>query len=1130
MRKTTYYVSKLLFALLLSILATNNAIAANIHWELKDSPISVESDLVIPIGDVLSIDAGTEVNFSKDVVLLVQGKIEVLNQGAVILNNVLGEQWQGVQVESDETFVISNLHISNASIGIKLTSSPNVTLSNNLFENNNVGISLSVNDGIRSNVNVITDNEILNNGTGISATSTGADIQRNLIANNTNYGINLGGSAGCGANSACGWRSTVQNNLISDSEVGVNVYGHHLTMNSNDIYNTTVGISNHNFNGTSYSVTDNNIVGWSAFAYVNKSADSVNSGNLWLGQPESTQSVCDVEDNINRGAVTFVASTGAFPTNHNHDLPIAIESETITSHSSCPDDGYQYVATDMSWTVAESPITIDESLFIASSATLTIESGTEVIFNSGVGVMVEGSLLVSGSDYAYLSAAEEAKWQGVTFKRSSQEVISKLHVTDASYGIKIISSDGLAVSNNLLADNSVGISLNVDDGTRSNVNAITDNEILNNGTGISATRTGADIQRNLIANNTNYGINLGGSAGCGANSACGWRSTVQNNLISDSEVGVNVYGHHLTMNSNDIYNTTVGISNHNFNGTSYSVTDNNIVGWSAFAYVNKSADSVNSGNLWLGQPESTQSVCDVEDNINRGAVTFVASTGAFPTNHNHDLPIAIESETITSHSSCPDDGYQYVATDMSWTLAESPITIDESLFIASSATLTIESGTEVIFNSGVGVMVEGSLLVSGSDYAYLSAAEEAKWQGVTFKRSSQEVISKLHVTDASYGIKIISSDGLAVSNNLLADNSVGISLNVDDGTRSNVNAITDNEILNNGTGISATRTGADIQRNLIANNTNYGINLGGGSCGSGSVCGWRSIIQENLISGSNVGVNVFAHNLTMVSNDISSTSSAIILSNLKEGNLLINSNNISSISDFAIKNVGALDIDFGEIWISDERLDEEIIYDFYDHNSKGIARLVRTANNFINNFTLVDTDSDGLANIQEYELGSNPMKKDTDGDGLEDGIELVLGTSPILFDSDSDGLTDTKDAYPLVAIGELTDTDSDGAPDTCDDACVELGMAADTDDDNDGIVDTADAYPLIAIGELTDTDSDGAPDTCNEACIELGMAADTDDDNDGVVDTADAYPLIAIGELTDTDSDGAPDTCDESLC
>ena len=131
-------------------------------------------------------------------------------------------------------------------------------------------------------------------------------------------------------------------------------------------------------------------------------------------------------------------------------------------------------------------------------------------------------------------------------------------------------------------------------------------------------------------------------------------------------------------------------------------------------------------------------------------------------------------------------------------------------------------------------------------------------------------------------------------------------------------------------------------------------------------------------------------------------------------------------------------------------------------------------------------------------------------------------------DDDNDGLSDTSDTYPLVAIGNLVDTDSDGAPDVCDEACVALGMAADTDDDNDGVLDTADAYPLIAIGDLTDTDSDGAPDTCADVCVELGMAADSDDDNDGVLDTADAYPLIAIGELTDTDSDGAPDTCNDA--
>ena len=34
-------------------------------------------------------------------------------------------------------------------------------------------------------------------------------------------------------------------------------------------------------------------------------------------------------------------------------------------------------------------------------------------------------------------------------------------------------------------------------------------------------------------------------------------------------------------------------------------------------------------------------------------------------------------------------------------------------------------------------------------------------------------------------------------------------------------------------------------------------------------------------------------------------------------------------------------------------------------------------------------------------------------------------------------------------------------------------MAADDDDDGDGIADSADAYPLVSLGNLTDTDSDG---------------------------------------------------------
>ena len=100
-------------------------------------------------------------------------------------------------------------------------------------------------------------------------------------------------------------------------------------------------------------------------------------------------------------------------------------------------------------------------------------------------------------------------------------------------------------------------------------------------------------------------------------------------------------------------------------------------------------------------------------------------------------------------------------------------------------------------------------------------------------------------------------------------------------------------------------------------------------------------------------------------------------------------------------------------------------------------------------------------------------------------------------DDDGDGIADSSDAYPLVSLGNLTDTDSDGRPNDCDTACQALGMTADADDDNDGVEDALDDLPLDNT-ETVDTDSDG-----------IGNNADTDDDNDGVADIDDAYPLNA---------------------
>ncbi len=54
----------------------------------------------------------------------------------------------------------------------------------------------------------------------------------------------------------------------------------------------------------------------------------------------------------------------------------------------------------------------------------------------------------------------------------------------------------------------------------------------------------------------------------------------------------------------------------------------------------------------------------------------------------------------------------------------------------------------------------------------------------------------------------------------------------------------------------------------------------------------------------------------------------------------------------------------------------------------------------------LDTDDDGVSDLQEQKAGTNPLDADTDHDGLGDGVEAAAGSNPLSIDSDHDGLTD----------------------------------------------------------------------------------------------------------------------------
>lgn len=126
-----------------------------------------------------------------------------------------------------------------------------------------------------------------------------------------------------------------------------------------------------------------------------------------------------------------------------------------------------------------------------------------------------------------------------------------------------------------------------------------------------------------------------------------------------------------------------------------------------------------------------------------------------------------------------------------------------------------------------------------------------------------------------------------------------------------------------------------------------------------------------------------------------------------------------------------------------------------------------------------DLDKDGLSDLQELRLGTDPTKPDTDGDGFSDGQEYQLRTDPL-----------ARDRYPLFTLstnrhqhllgetlilrpilltnfivitniqitnippvyeGSPVDTDDDGQPDSC-------------DADGDGVADTAELCPITTPG------------------------------------------------------------------
>lgn len=165
---------------------------------------------------------------------------------------------------------------------------------------------------------------------------------------------------------------------------------------------------------------------------------------------------------------------------------------------------------------------------------------------------------------------------------------------------------------------------------------------------------------------------------------------------------------------------------------------------------------------------------------------------------------------------------------------------------------------------------------------------------------------------------------------------------------------------------------------------------------------------------------------------------------------------------------------------------------------------------------MVDTDGDGLADLLEIRIGTNPWLQDTDDDGLKDYIEWELS---------DDGLNPLDPADSQCYIpSPCVDEDNDGF---CD--CV-------LDDDADGICNCAEApdpnRPTVNLGidnpvcadaqghDCVDVDEDGQCD-CPDVDKD-GRCDYVDRDGDGLHDCEEVFFGSAKNGV-DSDADGLPD-------
>ena len=188
-----------------------------------------------------------------------------------------------------------------------------------------------------------------------------------------------------------------------------------------------------------------------------------------------------------------------------------------------------------------------------------------------------------------------------------------------------------------------------------------------------------------------------------------------------------------------------------------------------------------------------------------------------------------------------------MASSTEWTADGSPYTVTGNLVVPSGVTLTVDTGVQVAFDAGMGMVVAGTLVAIGQSgqpvvFTLASASPSAgNWQGIVLAGASPAVFdgsgndvsgTTLQYVDVEYGGDY-AGQGIGISgcnpylDNVLVDNTVNWGILIQGGAA----PVMDNTIVQHstGNGIGSYSSNPVVENSTAQNNGGYGMYMQFGS-------------------------------------------------------------------------------------------------------------------------------------------------------------------------------------------------------------------------------------------------------------------------------------------------------------